>query len=80
MCLKDGFCQVGSNGRHCKFCHFIQEVALKAIADLFSTDYGLFSVGVIAFTLFMGFWFSRFFKRKIAEDAARAEREAANRS
>jgi hypothetical protein len=53
---------------------------LKAIADLFSTDYGLFSVGVIAFTLFMGFWFSRFFKRKIAEDAARAEREAANRS
>lgn len=49
---------------------------MKAIVDLFSTDYGLFSVGVIAFTVFMGVWFSRFFKRKMAEDAARAEREA----
>lgn len=57
-------------------CMSIEEDAVKAIVDLFSTDYGLFSVGVIAFTIFMGFWFSRFFKRKMAEDAANAEREA----
>ena len=49
---------------------------MKAIVDLFSTDYGLFSIAVIAFTIFMGFWFSRFFKRKMAEDAANAAREA----
>ncbi len=40
---------------------------MKAIVDLFSTDYGLFSIGVILFTLFMGIWFYRFFMRKIAE-------------
>lgn len=40
---------------------------MKAIVDLFSTDYGLFSVGVIAFTLGMGVWFYRFFTRKMAE-------------
>lgn len=49
---------------------------MKAIVDLFSTDYGLFSVGVILFTISMGIWFSRFFKRKIEESAAQAEREA----
>lgn len=43
------------------------EQAMKAIVDLFSTDYGLFSVGVIAFTLGMGVWFYRFFTRKMAE-------------
>ena len=48
---------------------------MKAIVDLFSTDYGLFSIGVITFTIFMGFWFSRFFKRKMAESAAQAERK-----
>ena len=53
---------------------------MKAIVDLFSTDYGLMSIAVILFVIFMSVWFSRFFKRKIAEDAARAEREAANRS
>ncbi len=40
---------------------------MKAIVDLFSTDYGLFSVGVIVFTIVMGVWFSRFFARKIRE-------------
>lgn len=52
---------------------------MKAIVDLFSTDYGLASVGVIVFMLYMAFWFSRFFKRKMAEDEARAEREARNK-
>jgi hypothetical protein len=45
---------------------------MKALVDLFSTDYGLFSVGVIAFTIGMGFWFNAFFKRKMAEDAKAA--------
>lgn len=40
---------------------------MKAIVDLFSTDYGLFSLGVIVFVVFMGWWFSRFFARKIEE-------------
>ncbi len=40
---------------------------MKAIVDLFSTDYGLFSLGVIIFTLLMGVWFSRSFARKIRE-------------
>jgi len=53
-----------------------EEDVVKAIVDLFSTDYGLFSVGVIVFMLYMAYWFSRFFKRKMAEDAANAEREA----
>ena len=60
-----------------------ERTAMKAIVDLFSTDYGLFSVAVIAFTIFMGIWFSRFFKRKMDEDAAlaeRAERETARGS
>lgn len=40
---------------------------MKAMVDLFSTDYGLFSIGVIAFTLGMGVWFYRFFTRKMDE-------------
>lgn len=40
---------------------------MKAVVDLFSTDYGLFSIGVIAFTLGMGVWFYRFFARKMDE-------------
>ena len=47
---------------------------MKAIVDLFSTDYGLFSIGVIAFTIGMGWWFSRFFKRKMAESERNAQR------
>ena len=45
---------------------------MKAIVDLFSTDYGLFSIAVILFTIFMGWWFRRFFIRKMDE----SEREA----
>jgi hypothetical protein len=43
------------------------EFEMKALVDLFSTDYGLFSIGVILFTLFMGIWFYRFFMRKMNE-------------
>ena len=42
---------------------------MKAIVDLFSTDYGLFSIGVIVFTLVIGVWFLRFFLRKIDESS-----------
>lgn len=42
---------------------------MKAIVDLFSTDYGLFSVGVIVFTLGMAVWFKAFFTRKMNEAA-----------
>ena len=47
---------------------------MKAIVDLFSTDYGLFSIGVIAFTIGMAWWFSRFFKRKMEESDRQAQR------
>jgi len=47
---------------------------MKLLADLFSTDYGLMSAGVIAFMLGMAVWFWVFFKRKMAEDARNASR------
>ncbi|MDO9135634.1 MAG: DUF3149 domain-containing protein [Hydrogenophaga sp.] len=40
---------------------------MKAMVDLFSTDYGLFSIFVILFTIAMGGWFYRFFTRKMDE-------------
>lgn len=43
---------------------------MKAILDLFSTDYGLFSVAVLFGILVMAVWFYRFFSRKMAESAA----------
>lgn len=45
---------------------------MKALTDLLSTDYGLMSLLVIAFTIFMSIWFGRFFKRHMDEDAAAA--------
>jgi len=41
---------------------------------LFSTDYGLLSLFVIAFVIGMSFWFARFFSRKIREDQAQGGR------
>ena len=40
---------------------------MKAIADLFSTDYGLFSISGILFMIGMAIWFYRFFSRKMEE-------------
>lgn len=40
---------------------------MKAIVDLFSTDYGLLSLAVIVFMLGMVVWFYRFFIRKMTE-------------
>lgn len=45
---------------------------MKALHDLFSTDYGLMSVGGIAFMLGMGVFFVRYFSRKMDEDAKAA--------
>ncbi|MDS4014818.1 MAG: DUF3149 domain-containing protein [Candidatus Accumulibacter sp.] len=41
---------------------------------LFSTDYGLFSVFVIAFVVAMAIWFGLFFSRKIREDSRQTGR------
>jgi ABC-type anion transport system duplicated permease subunit len=45
---------------------------MKLLKDLFSTDYGLMSLGVIVFTILMGVYFSRLFKRKMDESAKQA--------
>ncbi|WP_310566945.1 DUF3149 domain-containing protein [Hydrogenophaga sp.] len=42
---------------------------MKALVDLFSTDYGLFSIAGILFMIGMAFWFYRFFTRKMNESA-----------
>jgi hypothetical protein len=39
---------------------------MKIWQDLLSTDYGLLSLAVIVFMLVMGWWFLRFFLRKMA--------------
>ena len=46
---------------------------MKLLTDLFSTDYGLMSIAVIAFMLVMAAWFGAFFKRKMNEDARNAD-------
>jgi hypothetical protein len=43
---------------------------MKALIDLFSTDYGLLSLAVLAFILVMAGWYLRFFLRKIGESDA----------
>lgn len=45
---------------------------MKALADLFTTDYGLMSVAGIAFMVGMTVWFRLYFKRKMDEDAKAA--------
>lgn len=45
---------------------------MKLFSDLFSTDYGLMSITVIAITLGMGVFFYRYFMRKMDEDAKTA--------
>jgi len=55
------------------------ERPMHALRDFFSTDYGLLSAFVIAFTIGMGVFFSRYISRHIKEDAAAAERAAGGR-
>jgi hypothetical protein len=49
-------------------------VAMKALVDLFSTDYGLFSIAGIIFMIYMAYWFTRFFNRKMRESEALGEK------
>ncbi|NTV86421.1 MAG: DUF3149 domain-containing protein [Burkholderiaceae bacterium] len=46
---------------------------MKLLSDLFSTDYGLLSIGSIIITLGMGVFFYRFFTKKMDEDAKAAK-------
>ena len=46
---------------------------MKLFVDLFSTDYGLFSILGIAFMLGMAVWYYRFFNRKM-DEAERQQR------
>ncbi len=48
---------------------------MKMLVDLFSTDYGLMSLGVIVFMLGMAVWFRAFFVRKMNEDERNAAQE-----
>jgi hypothetical protein len=47
---------------------------MDALKLLFTSDVGLMSLGVIAFTIVMGFWFSNYFSKKIAESEAQRRR------
>ena len=46
---------------------------MKALIDLFSTDYGLMSVGVIAFVLVMAVYFLRVFMGLMDETGKRTK-------
>ncbi len=42
---------------------------MKLLLDLFSTDYGLLSLGVIALVILMGAYFTRYFMRHMEDNA-----------
>jgi Protein of unknown function (DUF3149) len=51
---------------------------MHALTDFFTTDYGLLSAAVIAFTLGMGGFYARYFLRHMQQDeAAEKARQAA---
>ena len=50
---------------------------MQALKDLFTTDYGIMSVIVIAFILGMAAWFVRYFVRHMEEDEARVRAQGA---
>lgn len=50
---------------------------MKAIVDLFSTDYGLMSLGVIVFVFVIAWYMKRFISRKIEESVQEQARLAA---
>ena len=45
---------------------------MKLIVDLFSTDYGLMSLGVIVFVIGMGVFFVRLFTKKMDDSGRQA--------
>lgn len=48
---------------------------MHALRDFISTDYGLMSLAVIAITLGMGAFYTRYFINHIRQDTERAARE-----
>jgi hypothetical protein len=42
---------------------------MDALRELFTTDIGLLSLGVIVFVIGMGIWFSRWFNKQIEDEA-----------
>lgn len=46
---------------------------MGALRELFTTPVGLLSLGTIFFVIGMGFWFNRFFAKKIAESQPPAD-------
>lgn len=52
---------------------------MHALRDFLTTDYGLLSAAVIAFTLGMGVFFARYMARHIREDSEAAARLAKTR-
>lgn len=54
---------------------------MVALRELFTTDIGLLSLGVIAFIILMAVWFGRFFMSHIRqEEAERAAQAASSRA
>jgi hypothetical protein len=51
-----------------------QEITMKLLTDLFSTDYGIMSISGIVFMLGMGVFFYRFFTNKMNEPVARTDK------
>ncbi len=49
---------------------------MSAFGELFSTDVGLLSAGVIVFMLGMGVYFVRFFLRHVREDSEAAGKKS----
>lgn len=49
---------------------------MQALKDVFTTDYGLMSLAVLAFIVGMGGWFVRYFIVHMREDEARQRRSA----
>lgn len=47
---------------------------MHALTDFFSTDYGLLSAAVIAFTIGMGVFYARYITKHMREDAEAAAR------
>ena len=45
---------------------------MQLLSALFSTDYGIMSAIVIGVTLLMGVWYTRYFIRRMNEDARAA--------
>ena len=53
---------------------FTQEINMKLIHDLFTTDYGIMSISGIVFMLGMGVFFYRFFTNKMNEPVSKTDK------